>query len=86
MFIVFEMGEYIDGSRTSQLCGTFNDYKTAHALMSGLYHDEIASDEEYVEEFCELRDDHAYVTGENGFPRTMTWFLFDSDNPKQINW
>lgn len=86
MFIVFETVEYVNGERSAQLCGTFNTFEDAHRLMYELYHDELESDELYDEEWCEVEDDCAVVRGETEFPRVIFWYLFDSDNPKQINW
>lgn len=86
MFIVIENVEYVDGARTTQLCGTFNYFWEAHELMYGLYQDELGSDDEYDEDCCEVQDAFAIVSGEGGFPRTLSWFVFDSDNQMQIRW
>lgn len=86
MFIVIENAEYVDGAHTTQLCGTFNGFEEAHKLMYELYHGELDSDDEYDEDCCEVQDDFAIVSGEGGFPRTLSWFVFDSDNPIQIRW
>ena len=86
MFVLFERVEYCDGTITAQLCGTFNYFEEAHSLMYWLYHDELASDEMYDEEYCEIRDDRAILSGENKLPRQMEWYVFDSDSPEQISW
>lgn len=86
MFIVTEEVNYVDGTNATQLCGTYNTYEDAHRLLYTLYHDELASDSEYDDDWCEIQDDFAIVGGEGGFPRVMKWFLFDSDNPKTIDW
>jgi len=86
MFIVIEVAEYVNGERSAQLCGTFNDFEEAHRLMYGLYRDELESDEEYDEEWCEIEDDCALVRGATEFPRAIFWYVFDSDNPRQIRW
>lgn len=84
MYILVETTEYVDGERRIQLCGTYNDFKAAQSVMTDIYTDELRSDDEYNEDCCELIDGFASVGGEGGFPRKVSWFVFDSDNPIQF--
>ena len=86
MFILFEIVAYYGGEGSAQLCGTYNTFEDAHATMYRLYHDELSSDERYDEDWCEVTDTFATVGGEDGFPRIMSWLIFDSDNPEQLRW
>ena len=84
MYILFETVHYIDGTSTAQLCGTYDSFEDAHRVMYGIYKDELASDDEYDEDWCEVTDTFATCRGEGGFPRVIEWFIFDSGNPEPI--
>lgn len=84
MHILVEVVDYFDGERSVQLCGTYEDYEDAQRVMYTLYKDELASDNEYDEDYCHINSNFATCGGEDWFPRVMSWYLFDSDNPKVI--